>query len=277
MKTVKRQRLLAFVAKHAVLIAAAIFALVPLLWAIKSSFTPTGEVLSTSLFGTPSAFTTHNYTAGVANGQWARYFFNSFFVAACVTSVTTIASATSGYGFAKFKFRGRNLLFGLVLVSLMMPFQAIMIPLFVEVRQLGWLGTYQGLIIPGAVSAFGVFMMRQFMAAIPDELLEAARLDGCSEWGSFRRIVLPLARGPLAALGALTFLASWNNFLFPLLIVQSDDLNTVPLGLAQFQGPYGTDYGQILALSLLGSVPVILLFTFMRRQIIASFVTSGLK
>jgi ABC-type glycerol-3-phosphate transport system permease component len=268
---------MASVAKHTVMLIAVLFALIPVIWAIKSSFTPTGEVIRTSLFSAPSAVTTQNYTRGVASGQWGRYFVNSFFVAVCVSAATIIASATSGYGFAKFTFRGRNLLFGLVLVSLMMPFQAIMIPLFVEVRQLGWLGTYQGLIIPGAVSAFGVFMMRQFMTAIPDELLEAARLDGCSEWGSFRRVVLPLARAPLAALGALTFLASWNNFLYPLLIVQSDDLNTVPLGLVQFRGPYGTDYGQILALSLLGAVPVILLFIFMRRQIIASFATSGLK
>lgn len=263
--------------RHTVMLIMVLFALLPLIWALKSSFTPTGEVLGTSLFALPDVPTLTNFTGGLATAPWARYFFNSFFVALCVSITTILASATSGYGFAKFRFRGRKLLFLLVLIALMMPFQAVMIPLFVEVRMLGWLGTYQGLIIPGAVSAFGVFMMRQFMAAIPDELIEAARLDGCSEWGSFRRVVLPLARGPLAALGSLTFLASWNNFLYPLLIIQNNDLNTVPLGLVKFRGPYGTDYGQILALALLGAVPVVLLFIVMRRQIITSFATSGLK
>lgn len=272
-----REQLPATLARHAVMILAVLFVLVPLLWALKSAFTPTGEVLGTGLFEAPSRWTLDNFLRGAQSGPWGRYFANSFFVAIAVTATTVLASATSGYGFAKFSFRGRRVLFALVLVCLMMPFQAIMIPLFVEVKQLGWLGTYQGLIIPGAVSALGVFMMRQFMTAIPDELLEASRLDGCSEWGTFRRVVLPLSGSPLAALGALTFLASWNNFLWPLLIIQSADLTTVPLGLAQFRGSYGTDYGQILALSLLGAIPVVILFVLMRRRIVASFATSGLK
>lgn len=265
------------VATHLLLGGAVAFAALPLLWAVKSSFMPTGQIINTGILEAPDQWTTRNFLDGLSRAPWRRYFLNSTVIATAVTLLTLVTSATAGYGFAKFQFRGRRALFGLVLVALMMPFQAVMIPLFVQVRALGWLDSYQGLIVPGAVSAFGIFMMRQFMTAVPDELLEAARLDGCSEWQVFNKIVLPLARGPLAALAALTFLASWNNFLYPLLVVQSQALTTVPLGLVQFRGPYGTDYGEILAVSTLSALPAIVIFVLMRRHIVASFATSGLK
>ena len=262
---------------HAALVVACLLFALPLIWAIKSSFTPTGEVMSTGLFSAPSAFTLENYTGGLASAPCLTYFTNSFIVAIVVTLTTLITSATAGYGFARFQFRGRRLLFVLVLGAMMMPFQAIMIPLFVEVKTFGWLDSLAGLIIPGAVSAFGIFMMRQFLRGIPVGLFEAAKLDGATELGIFWRIVLPLSSGPLAALGALTFLASWNNFLWPLIVVQSQELTTVPLGLAQFRGANATDYGQVLAVSLLGAIPAILVFLIMRRQIVSSFASSGLK
>jgi len=271
------RRALPTTGRHVALLAAAAFAALPLVWGVKSALTPTPEVLGTGLFSAPTHWTWDNLTGGWQSGAWPRYVTNSLVVALTVTATTVAASATAGYGFAKFAFRGRSALFVAVLACLMMPFQAIMIPLFVEVRTLGWLGSLQGLIIPGAVSAFGVFMTRQFMAGLPDELLEAARLDGCGEWRLFRRIVLPLARAPLSALGALTFLASWNNFLWPLIVVQDDNTMTVPLGLANFRGAYGTDYGQILALSVVAAVPVVAVYLLMRRRIVASFATSGLK
>jgi len=233
--------------------------------------------MGTGLFELPSTLTLENYVGGLASAPFLTYFANSFIVAVVVTITTLIASATAGYGFARFDFPGKRLLFVLVLGAMMMPFQAIMIPLFVEVKSFGWLNSLAGLIIPGAVSAFGVFMMRQFLRGIPIGLFEAAKLDGATEFGIFWRIVIPLASGPLSALGALTFLASWNNFLWPLIVVQSQELTTVPLGLAQFRGANATDYGQVLAVSLLGAIPAVIVFLIMRRQIVSSFASSGLK
>ena len=194
-------------APHVLLVVAALLVATPLLWALKSSFTPTGEVMSTGLFQLPSRFTLDNYLLGWQSSPFATYFVNSFVVAIAVTALTLIGSVTAGYGFARFVFPGRRALFVLTLAAMMMPFQAIMIPLFVQVRSLGRLDSYAGLIIPGAVSAFGVFLMRQFLAGLPQALFEAARIDGAGELRIFLTIVVPLARGPLAALGAHTLLA----------------------------------------------------------------------
>ncbi len=262
---------------HLLLVVAALLVATPLLWALKSSFTPTGEVMSTGLFELPSRFTLDNYVLGWQSSPFVTYFANSFVVAIAVTALTLIGSVTAGYGFARFVFPGRRMLFVLTLAAMMMPFQAIMIPLFVQVRSFGWLDSFAGLIIPGAVSAFGVFLMRQFLAGLPHALFEAARIDGAGELRIFLTIVVPLARGPLAALGALTFLASWNNFLWPLIVVGSTGMTTVPLGLSQFRGSNATDYGQVLAVSMLAAIPVVLVFLALRRHIVASFASSGLK
>jgi multiple sugar transport system permease protein len=262
---------------HVLLIVAALLVATPLIWAVKSSFTPTGEVMSTGLFQMPTRFTVDNYVQGWQSSPFVTYFANSFLVAIAVTTLTLVGSVTAGYGFARFSFPGRRVLFVLTLAAMMMPFQAIMIPLFIQVRTLGWLDSFAGLIIPGAVSAFGVFLMRQFLSGLPQALFEAARIDGAGELRIFLRIVMPLARGPLAALGALTFLASWNNFLWPLIVVGSTGMTTVPLGLSQFRGSNATDYGQVLAVSMLAAIPVILVFLALRRHIVASFASSGLK
>lgn len=275
--TVAHRSTITRIAAHALLIAAIVIVAFPILWAVKSSFTPTGEVLSTPVFAAPSRFTLENYAGGLSSAPFGLYFLNSTLIAVIVTATTVLAGLTAGYGFAKFDFKGKKALFVLVLGAMMMPFPAFMIPLFVETKLFGWLDSYAGLIIPGAVSAFGVFLMRQFLTGIPQELIEAARLDGVSEPGIFARIVVPLSKAPTAALATLTFVASWNNFLWPLIIVQNQALLTVPLGLAQFRGSNATDYGQMIAVSILGTLPVLVLFVVMRRHIVASFATSGIK
>lgn len=261
------------------LLLAAVTALVllPLLWAVKSMFTPSGEIFSTGLLGKPTHFTLDNLTRGLASAPFDVYFRNSFELAIAVTTAIVVTSALAGYGFAKFRFRGNSILFGLVIMAMLMPFQAILIPLFVEVTKFGWIDSMRGLIIPGSVSAFGIFMMRQFMSSIPTELIEAALIDGCSPLRVFWVVILPLAKSSLAALGSLAFLASWNNYLWPLVIVQNVETMTVPLGLAQFRGANATDYGAVFAVSLVAAVPVIVLFIIMSRQIVSSFAMSGIK
>jgi multiple sugar transport system permease protein len=250
---------------------------IPLYWTVISSLTTNDSLFNGVITWIPPALHIENYANAFQAAPFGRYFLNSAVVAVVVTATTLLTSALAGYGFAKCRFPGRNVLFAVVLAALMVPFPAIMIPLFVLVRQLHLLDSYAGLIIPGAVSGFGIFMMRQFMSRLPDALLEAARLDGCNELQIFWFIVLPSSRSALAALAVLTFLASWNNFVWPLLVVQSPDYTTVPLGLALFRGAYATNYTQILAASLVAAAPVVLLYLAMQRQIIASFISSGLK
>jgi multiple sugar transport system permease protein len=251
--------------------------LLPLVWALKSVFTPTGEIFSTSLFSLPSRFTLENISRGLGSAPFGLYFKNSFTVGTIDTATIVISSALAGYGFSKFKFRGQKFLFALVIAMMLMPFQAILIPLFAEVKMFGWIDSLKGLIIPGSVSAFGIFMMRQFMGGIPNELIEAALIDGCSALKVFTKVILPISRSPLAALGALAFLASWNNYLWPLVVVQSQEKMTIPLGLSQFRGSNATDYGAIFAVSMIAALPVIVLFIFMSRKIVSSFAMSGIK
>ncbi len=262
---------------HVALAVVGLIVAIPLYWTVISSLTTNTAIFATPVEWVPPALHLENFSQALAAAPFGRYFFNSALVGVAVTCTTLVTSALAGYGFAKFRFPGRRLLFVVVLVALMAPFQAIMIPLFILARQLGWLNSYAGLIVPGAVSGFGIFLMRQFMSKLPDALLEAARLDGSNELQLFFSIVLPLSRSALSALAVLTFLASWNNFLWPLIVVQNTDLLTVPLGIVQFRGSYFTNYTQILAVSLLAAAPVIVLYLIMQRQIIETFSSSGIK
>ncbi len=273
----KRPSLLRSAFIHLTLAALGLVVAIPLYWTVISSITTNTAIFATPVQWIPPALHWENYPQAINAAPFGRYFFNSFVVGVSVTFTTLVSSALAGYGFAKFRFPGKRILFVVVLIALMVPFQAIMIPLFVLTRQLGWLNSYAGLIVPGAVSGFGIFLMRQFMLKVPDALLEAATLDGCGEISLFVRIVLPLSRSALAALAVLTFLASWNNFLWPLIVAQNPDVMTVPLGIVQFRGSYFTNYTQILAVSILAAAPVIVLYLLMQRQIIATFASSGLK
>jgi multiple sugar transport system permease protein len=250
---------------------------IPLYWTVISSLTTNAMLFTGGISWFPLPWHFENFSQALQAAPFGLYLLNSTFVALVVTAITLLTSALSGYGFAKLHFPGRNLLFIIVLIALMVPFPALMIPLFVLVRQLHWLDSYAGLIIPVAVNGFGIFMMRQFIGRLPDTLLEAARLDGCNELQVFLYIVMPASRSALAALAVLTFLGNWNNFIWPLLVVQSPDYMTVPLGLALFRGAYATNYTQILAASLVAALPVIVLYLIMQRQIISSFITSGVK
>ena len=250
---------------------------VPIIWAFKSAFTPTGEIFTTELFNLPSKLSFGNIESGLSYAPFERYFLNSLSIALFVTLGIVLTSTLAGFGFAKFEFRFKSLLFNFVIAGMLLPFQAILIPLFIEIRYLHLIDSLQGVAIPGAVSGFGIFMMRQFMISIPNELLEAGLIDGCSAFQAFRRIVLPIARGPISALGALAFLASWNNFLWPLVVIQSESNMTVPLGLALFRGNNANAYGEVFAVSLVAAIPVTIIFIIMRRQIVESFATSGIK
>jgi multiple sugar transport system permease protein len=276
-KSRPRRTIAAHLVSQLLLALAAAVALIPVMWTVLSSLKTNDTIFAVPVQWLPISLHWNNYVDAFSVAPFSRYFLNSTIVAVSVTATTVFFSAMAGYGFSKFRFPGRNLAFGLILSTFMIPFPVIMLPLFVLVRNFGWVNTYWGLIIPGALTGFAVFMMRQFIQALPDELFDAARIDGAREFRILLTIVLPLVRPALATLGILTFMDSWNNLLWPLIVIQSDDMNTIPLGLTKFSTLYSTNYVQMLAMAVIASLPVLVVFTIGRRQIINSLMLSGLK
>jgi multiple sugar transport system permease protein len=262
---------------YAAVLLGALFVTVPMYWMVSSSVKATPEILAVPIRWVPGVWHFNNFLDAWNSAPFGHYFFNSIVVAGLVTLSTLFFSALAGYGLAKFDFPGRDVCFTFVLSTMMIPFTVIIIPLFVLVRDFGWMNSYQALIIPAGVSAFGIFLMRQFIMTLPDELLDAARIDGASEPAIFRIIVLPLIRPALATLALLTFMGNWDNFLWPLVVTSGDTYRTLPVGLAAFQTMYVTHYEWIMAIATLVSIPVFVAFLSLQRYFVQGFVMSGLK
>ncbi|HUF38113.1 MAG TPA: carbohydrate ABC transporter permease [Anaerolineales bacterium] len=256
----------------------AVFFIFPLLWMLVTSLKPFEEWLNPNWI--PLHPTLDNFRSIFADPTLpvGRWFLNSLVIAVIFTVSILIIDAMAAYAYARMEFRGKNLIFGLLLATLVMPGIMFLIPNFITVARLGWLGSFQGVIVPGLSGVFGVFFLRQFFQSLPKELEEAALIDGASRLRTFFSIVLPLSRGALSTLGVITFLESWNSFLWPLLILGSDRmLQTLPVGLATLQGQYTFDYGKLMAGALVVSVPVLLLYTFLQRFIVRSIAMTGIK
>lgn len=267
-----------YVALYAVVLAGLLLFCVPVYYMASTSLKAEWEVTALPVHWIPHEFRPSNYPEAFATAPFGRYFYNSLVVAFWVVLSTLFFSALAGYGFAKFDFPGKTLCFLLVLSTLMIPFQILLIPLYVLVHSFGWTNNYLGLIVPGALSAFGVFLMRQFCLTLPDELLDAARIDGAGEVGIFLRIVLPLLKPPLASLAIITFLGSWNNFLWPLIVVNRGDLFTLPVGMTVFSQPLRAPYWTyIMAVSTVATLPVIIVFLALQKYFIQGVVLSGMK
>ena len=208
-----------------------------------------------------------------------RYLFNSTLYAAVHVAVTVFFGALAGYGFAKYRFPGRSVLFFFVISTLMIPFQVLVVPLFIEVKAFGWENSYPGLIVPGMMNALGVFMMRQYIADLPDELLEAGRIDGAGEFRMFLRIVLPLTLPALVSLAIIVFIAAWGSFLWPLVIVQDRALNVLAVGLTNYSQPYqhAPMWGAAMAASTIATIPIACLFIFFQRYFIKGLTAAALK
>ena len=202
----------------------------------------------------------------------------SFYVALASTALTLLFCSMGGYAFALFDFRFKNLLFGLVMGTMLLPSFMNMIPTFMIMDILGWIDQPRALYIPGAASAFGIFLMRQFvLASVPKELVEAARMDGCNELAIYWRIVLPLLKPALGTLGLITFIASWNNFIGPLIVMRSPDMYTLPLALRSLQSPVDTEWGALMAGSAIATIPLLLLFALSSRQLISGLTAGAVK
>ncbi|MFF8588064.1 carbohydrate ABC transporter permease [Streptomyces althioticus] len=253
----------------------------PFLWMALSAFKTRRDLTASPPVWLPSEWTLSNFGALLDQLDMPRYFLNSLIVAVLVTLCNLLFCSMLGYALAKLEFTGRSKVFGVVLAALMVPGNLLILPLYVLMTKLGLIDTYAGLVLPFAAGAFGVFLMRQFMQSIPDELLEAARIDGAGEWYIFWRIVLPLVKPALATLTIFTFLSSWNNFVWPLIATNDPDKYTLPVALATFANDpnrtVGGGNGMLMAGSLLVVLPVLLVFVVLQRHFTQGIATAGLK
>jgi len=263
---------------YLLLIAGILLMVGPFLWMVLGSLKPQAEFLVNPPTFLPKAPTADNFERLFSKLDFPRFFFNSSVVALVVTVGNVLFCPMLGYALAKLEWRGKRLIMGLVLATLMVPAGITLIPNFVLMRNLGLVNTYPGLILPFLVGPFGVFLTRQFMYGIPDELLEAARIDGANEWRIFWQVVIPLTVPVLATLGILTFLGSWNSFIYPLVMAQEPEMYTLPVALATFAtGDHQSDHGLLMAGSVVLVVPVLIIFILFQRWITEGIATTGLK
>jgi ABC-type glycerol-3-phosphate transport system permease component len=250
----------------------------PFTWMLVSSLKPFEEIFAGDTF-LPRDPTLANYRSLFEQADALRKIWNSFFIATTATALSVFLCALGGYAFAKFRFPGRRLLFGVMLATMTIPFAVVMVPLFVMMRNtFDWIDTPWPLIVPGAANAFGIFFMRQYMFSIPDEMLDAARVDGASEFGIFLRIVLPTSVPGLVSLAIIFFMASWNNFLWPSAVLRSPENQTVPLMLRGLQGPPGrTAYDVLMAGSVVSTLPMLVLFLLLQRRLVAGITAGTVK
>jgi ABC-type glycerol-3-phosphate transport system permease component len=265
------------IALYLVLSLGAIVMLTPLLQMITTSFKTSGEALRVPPTLLPDHPSLDAYRTVLTQAPFALWFRNSVIVAVSVTALILFTSSLAGYIFAKLIFPGRVLLFTLLLGTLMVPFPVVLIPIYLIVNNLHLLNTLFALIVPSTVSAFGIFLMRQFIAAIPDDLIDAARLDGASEFGIYWSLIRPQLGPAMGALGIFTFLSSWNDYLWPLIAINDQDKMTLPLALAFFNSSHATRYDLVMAAAVLIVLPVIAAFLFFQRQFINALVLSGIK
>ncbi|MBX3012293.1 MAG: carbohydrate ABC transporter permease [Caldilineaceae bacterium] len=273
------QRTLEWLLLYAALAVAVVLVGAPFVYMIAGSFKLDAEIFSYPLTFIPRTPTWANYNRLLSGEQipFVRQFANSALVATTQTLLTLLISSLVGWGFAKFEFAGKRIFFLFLLATLTFPYQVTLVPLFLLMLNLGWLDTYWAIIIPGAISAFGVFFLRQNMLGVPNDLLDAARIDGCSEFGIYWRIGLPLTRGALSVLAVLVFLGAWNDYLWPLIVLRSAEKFTYPVGLATLVGLYKVEYGMILAGAFLATLPILLIFIAGRNQLLANITLGAVK
>jgi multiple sugar transport system permease protein len=256
---------------------ASIASIAPFVFMVLISFQHTFFVSGNPARWIPRQPTIETYLAVLETPNFLRWVFNSLFVASAVTAMGLLIQSMAGYVFAKKEFPGRELLFVLILSGIMIPRAVTVIPAFFIVKDLGLLNSYPGLILPPLAMPLGVFLMRQYMQTLPSELLDASRIDGCSEFGTFWRIVLPLSKPGLAVLGIYTFMEQWRDFLWPLIVAQKDALKTLPVGLSVFHTEFRTDYGVQMAAVLLSIIPFLIVFLFFQRYFIKGMTVGALK
>ncbi|HOW27796.1 MAG TPA: carbohydrate ABC transporter permease [Elusimicrobiota bacterium] len=261
---------------HILLVVFAALTLMPFFWMVSTSFKG-GEILTFPPQWIPKVFTLEWYARLVKEVNFVLHFKNSFIVSITLTVLNLLLNSMAAYAFAKLRFPGKNKIFAVLMTTMMVPGQITMIPVFLLLKNLGLLNSYWGLIIPATANVFGMFMIRQYMMTIPNDLIESARIDGCSEFRIYWSIILPLCRPVLATLAIFTFMGSWNDFLWPLIVLFREEKYTLPVALANLNGQYPTSFGLLMAAAVVVVLPVILVFLMAQKYVIRGIATSGLK
>jgi multiple sugar transport system permease protein len=249
----------------------------PYYWMVSCSLKTNESMFLVPLQWFPNPINWNAYGEAWKAQDFTRYFLNTTCVAIAITLGNLLLASLAGYSLSKFRYVGRGVLFLLILSTMMLPLEVTMVPLFLIVKKFDWPNTYEGLIVPFLVEGFGVFLMRQYLQSIPNELIEAARIDGASELRIYAQIVMPLCKPALAALGVFTFREAWDMYIWPLIIVTKDSLRTLPLGISLFMSSFGTAWDQLMAVAAIGTLPMVLLFFFLQRSFIQGIAITGLK
>lgn len=262
---------------HVLMLGLAALTAAPLVWMVSASLMPPGGASSYPIRFIPEIFTLEHYDVLFTRLHLGKYFFNSTLLAFSITFLSLLINSLAGYAFAKFRFPGRDRLFKFLLTALVIPAQVTMLPLFLMLNKMGLINTYWGIIIPGMASIFGIFLIRQYALSIPDSLIEAARMDGAGDFRIYWTIILPLCRPILVTLGIFTFMGTWNDFLWPLIVMTDDSMYTLPVALANLSGEHVQDTELMMAGSVLTVLPVILVFMVVQRYYIQGIMMGSVK
>lgn len=262
---------------HLVLLPIVFVMLLPMIWMVVTSFETLNETRHFPPILVPAHIQLHNYPDALSSAPFGRWFVNTVIVTVAAVLGNLLLCSLAGYAFARIKFFGREVVFIIILATLMVPFQVVMIPTFLIVRQLGLIDTLGALIVPNLVTPFGIFMLRQFFRTLPVELEEAARIDGASRLGVLFKVMLPLSMPALATLAVIIFMWTWNDFMWPLITIFSEKNMTIQLGLTQFVGAHQVDTTLLMAGNVMAMIPVLALFFFAQRYFVRGIATSGLK
>ena len=249
----------------------------PILWAVVSSLKSNSDIFNTPMEWIPRTFYFDNYTKPFTQTNFAVYFGNSILAAVVTVLLSIFIASLAGFSLAKYNYPGKNLAFLGILATMMLPVQVILIPLYLVVKDFGWLDTYRGLILPQAITALSIFLMRQHILTIPDDYIDAARIDGSSELNILWQVILPMSRPVISAVTVFSFLGSWDSFLWPMVVITKSSLRTIPLGISLFFTEYSTQYNQALAVAIMVMLPVLILYIILQNQFVEGMTRSGLK
>jgi alpha-1,4-digalacturonate transport system permease protein len=251
--------------------------LFPILWTVMSTFKSSEELYSSTLTFFPKVFTLENYKLAFSKGNFGLYFWNTTFVAIVGTILTVVINTMAGYALAKYKFKGSQVFLILFISTLMIPLEVIMNPIFTVITNFGLYNSLWGLIIPAAATPTGVFLMRQYLLTIPDDIIHSARIDGASELRIFLSIIVPIAKPAIAALAIFSFMWRWNDFLWPLIVTTDPKKYTVQLAISNFSGEFTVDWNSLLSMSTIAMIPVIIIFIIFQKHFVKGLATSGMK
>ena len=260
-----------------ILVLVGVLTVVPFIWMVLSSFKTNAEISALHQTLLPQQFTLENYLSLQSNFNFLRYFANSVLIAAVVTALVIYISCICGFVLSKYQFRGKNLIFGFVMMTMMIPWSVTIISRYTMFMEAGLQDTYLSLILPVMVSGFGIFMMKQDISSLPDELLEAARMDGADEFRIFHRIVLPMSKNSISAIAIFQFLWVWEDYLWPYLMIDSEEKQLLAVGLTTFNGRYSTDYGGLFAATAISIIPVLVIYMIFQKRFVAGVAAGAVK